>query len=289
MRAVFLRELKAYFTTPIGFIFVGSFLLLSGILFAVSSLINANSNYNTVQSMITIAFPTAVPILTMRLLAEEMRQKTDQLLITSSLSIGGIVVGKYLAAVCVFLLALVITAIYPVIMSFFAVEGLAGWEIANGYLGFFLLGCSFIALGLFFSSLTDNQFIAAVETFAALLFFWMLDTISVVAPASAAAGGMFLALVALGLVLLVFFSTRSAPTAFATGLFAAGVIAVLAIFRTSFFTGLLGRFLNWISLLKRYEDFTRGILSLSPIVYYLSFCGVFLFLTMQMIEKRRWV
>jgi ABC-2 type transport system permease protein len=224
----------------------------------------------------------------MRLLTEDTRQKTDQLLITSPLSIAGIVLGKYLAAVAVFLLTLLVTVIYPVIMSFFALLGLAWWEILGGYIGFFLLGSSFIAVGLFFSSLTDNQLIAAVETFAALLLIWILDWVSQSVPSDAVSGLVFLALIAAALVVMVFFSTRSPVAAAATGAAAAAAIVLAFVLKRSFFDGLIGQILAWFSLLKRYNDFSMGVLSLSPIVYYLTFSGAFVFLTVRMIEKRRW-
>jgi ABC-2 type transport system permease protein len=288
MLAVFKRELKAYFSSPIGFTFVGFFILLSGIFFAISNLIPASPNYTAVLGSITFIFLFVVPILTMRLLSEEMRQKTDQLLITSPLSITGIVVGKYLAAVAVFFLTLAITVIYPVIMSFFALGGLAWWEIVGGYIGFFLLGSSFIAVGLFFSSLTDNQLIAAVESFAALLLIWILDFIAQSVPSDAVSGLVFLALIGLGLVLLVFLSTRSTLATVVTFLIAAAAVVLLFVFSRGSFDGLIGRILSWFSLLKRYGDFGQGLLGLSPIVYYISFSGVFVFLTIRMIEKRRW-
>ena len=288
MLAVFKRELKAYFSSPIGFTFVGFFILLAGIFFAISNLIPASPNYTAVLGSITFIFLFVVPILTMRLLSEEMRQKTDQLLITSPLSITGIVVGKYLAAVAVFFLTLAITVIYPVIMSFFALGGLAWWEIVGGYIGFFLLGSSFIAVGLFFSSLTDNQLIAAVESFAALLLIWILDFIAQSVPSDAVSGLVFLALIGLGLVLLVFLSTRSTLATVVTFLIAAAAVVLLFMFSRGSFDGLIGRILSWFSLLKRYGDFGQGLLGLSPIVYYISFSGVFVFLTIRMIEKRRW-
>ncbi len=210
MLAVLRRELKAYFASPIGFIFVGFFILIAGVFFALSNLLSGNPDYTGMLSSLTFIFLFLVPILTMRLISEEMRQKTDQLLITSPLSITGIVMGKYLAAVGVFLITLLITVLYPVIMSFFAIGGLAGWEILGGYIGFFLLGSSFIAVGLFFSSLTDNQLMAAVITFAALLLIWILDYHRAERSDGRRTSGLvFLAILAAGLVLLVFFSTRN--------------------------------------------------------------------------------
>jgi len=224
----------------------------------------------------------------MRLISEETRQKTDQLLITSPLSITGIVLGKYLAAVGVFGITLLITVLFPVIMSFFAVLGLGWWEILGGYIGFLLMGCAFISIGLFFSSLTDNQLIAAMITFAALLLIWILDFVAQSVPADPVSGLVFLALLGVGLVALVFFSTRNNALAIVTFVLAAAVVVLLFVFSRSLFTGLIAKILSWFSLLKRYSDFGLGVLSLSPIVYYVSFSGAFVFLTIRMIEKRRW-
>ncbi len=289
MLAVFRRELAAYFVSPIGFTFIGFFILLAGVFFAISNLLSGNPNYTGVLGSITFIFLFVVPILTMRLISEETRQKTDQLLITSPLGITGIVVGKYFAAVGVFLITLLITLIYPIIMSFFALGGLGWWEIIGGYIGFFLLGSSFIAVGLFFSSLTDNQLIAAVETFAALLLIWILDFIAQSVPSDAVSGLVFLALLALALVALVFFSTRSTPAAVLTLVVAAVVLVLLFVLKRPFYDGLIARILNWFSLLKRYNDFSMGVLGLAPIVYYVSFSGAFVFLTVRMIERRRWI
>jgi ABC-2 type transport system permease protein len=288
MLAVFRREIRAYFNSYIGFTFIGFFLLLAGIFFAFSNLLGGSPNYTGVLGSLTFVFLFLVPILTMRLLSEEMRQKTDQLLITSPLSITGIVIGKYLAAVGVFLITLIITVLYPVIMSFFALGGLGWWEILGGYIGFFLLGSSFIAIGLFFSSLTDNQITAAVISFAALLFIWILDPISQGLPADPVAGLVFLCILGALLVLLMYFSTRSTAAAAATFVVAAAAIILLYVFSRGSFDGLIGRVLSWFSLLKRYGDFSLGLLGLGPIVYYLSFCGAFVFLAIRMIEKRRW-
>ena len=289
MLAIFRRELAAYFVSPIGFAFIGFFILLAGVFFAISNLLSGNPNYTGVLGSITFIFLFVVPILTMRLISEETRQKTDQLLITSPVGITGIVVGKYLAAVGVFVITLVITLIYPIIMSFFALGGLGWWEILGGYIGFLLLGSCFIAVGLFFSSLTDNQLIAAVETFAALLLIWILDFIAQSVPSDAVSGFVFTALLALALVALVFFSTRSSGAAVLTFVVLAVALILLFILRRPFYEGLIARVLNWFSLLKRYNDFSMGVLGLAPIVYYISFSGAFVFLTIRMIEKRRWI
>ncbi len=289
MLAVFRRELRAYFSSPIGFVFVGFFILIAGVFFAISNLLSGNPGFTGVLSSLTFVFLFLVPILTMRLITEETRQKTDQLLITSPLSITGIVMGKYFAAVGVFVITLLITVLFPLIMSFYALLGLAWWEILGGYIGFLLMGCAFISIGLFFSSLTDNPLIAAMETFAALLLIWILDFVAQSVPADPVSGLVFLALLAVALVALVFFSTRNTLATAAAFVISAAAVVLLFILDRSLFTGLIAKILSWFSLVKRYSDFTLGLLSLSPIVYYISFSGAFVFLTIRMIEKKRWV
>jgi ABC-2 type transport system permease protein len=151
------------------------------------------------------------------------------------------------------------------------------------------MGCAFISIGLFFSSVTDNQLVAAVETFAALLLIWILDFVAQSVPSDAVSGLIFLAVLGAALVALVWFSTRSFIASVVAFVLAATPIVLLFVFSRGFFTGLIAKILTWFSLVKRYNDFSLGILGLSPIVYYISFAGAFVFLTIRMIDKRRWV
>jgi ABC-2 type transport system permease protein len=293
MLAVFRREFKAYFTSPIGFVFVGLFIFIAGVFFALTNLLGpnmGNPDFRGVLSSLTFIFGLfLVPLLTMRLLSEERRQKTDQLLITSPLSITGIVIGKYLAAIAVFAITLLITVLFPFSMSFFSLLGLGWWEILGSYIGFLLMGCAFISIGLFFSSITENQLIAAVTTFAAFVLIWILDAVTQVVPSDSVSGLIFLAALGAALVALVWFGTRSLVAAIAAFVLAAAAVALLFVFSRSFFPGLIAKILTWFSLVKRNNDFTQGILGLSPIVYYISFTGAFIFLTIRIIDKRRWV
>jgi ABC-2 type transport system permease protein len=289
MFAVFKRELRAYFSSPIGFVVIGLFLALSGIFFAAGNLLGASSEYNGLLSTMAFIFLFLVPILTMRLLTEETRQHTDQMLITSPLSVTAIVVGKYLAAVAVFLITLLVTVLYPVMMSFFALLGLAWWKILGGYIGLFLLGAAFIAVGLFFSSLTESQIVAAVATYTALLLMWIIDALTQMVPTGWLYGLAFVAVVAAALSLLIWLSTRSIPATAASAVLLAAAIAVAAVLKQSLYEGLIAKVMAWFSLLKRYEDFNLGILGLSPVVYYLSFSAAFVFLTVRMIDRKRWM
>jgi ABC-2 type transport system permease protein len=289
MFAVFKRELRAYFSSPIGWVVIGLFLFLSGIFFAATNLLGASSEYNGLLSTMAFLFLFVVPILTMRLLTEETRQHTDQLLITSPLSVTAIVVGKYLAAVAVYLITLLVTVIYPVLMSFFALLGLEWWKIFGGYIGLFLLGASFIAVGLFFSSLTESQIVAAVATYAALLLMWIIDALTSMVPTGWLYGLAFVAVVAAALALIVWLSTHSVAATAATVAVLGAAIAAVAVLKKDLYDGLLAKVMAWFSLLKRYEDFNLGILGLSPVVYYLSFSAAFVFLTVRMIDRKRWM
>jgi len=233
MTAVFKRELRAYFLSPIGYVFLGFFLLLSGYFFAASNLLSGYAYINGVFGNLTIVLMIVVPILTMRLLSEERKTKTDQLLLTSPVSLTGVVVGKYLAALSVLIIALLITCIYPIILFVFSKPAIG--EILGTYIGFFLMGAAFISVGLFVSSLTESQVTSAVASFGTLLLLYVADWIV-----------------------------------------------------PSIQNQTIAKAIEWFSVLNRFQDFTMGILSLEHIVYYISFIAVFVFLTIRVLEKRRW-
>lgn len=286
MLAIYKRELRSYFNTPIGYIFVGAFLGISGVFFALFNLFGQSPDFKGTLSNITFVFLLTVPILTMRLLSEERNKKTDQLLLTSPLSLSGIVMGKYFAAVTVFLLSLLVTALYPLAMSMYGT--LAGWEIFGSYVGFFLMGCSFIAVGLFISSLTENQLIAAIITFVALLLTYLMDGLMQIVPAGNAAGIVFVVLCVIALAGLFYSATRNIYIGLLIVLLGGGAVGFTAGLNASMYNGLITKVLSWFSLLSRYDDFSVGILRLSPIVYYLTFSAALVFLTVRTQERRRW-
>ncbi len=286
MFAILKRELRTYFLTPVGYIFMGFFLLISGFFFASENLFQANPNYSSMLGTITFVFMILIPILTMRLLAEESKQKTDQLLLTSPLSVTEIILGKYFAAIAVLLLTLAITFIYPIILSSFGIIAMA--EIVSGYIGFILLGSSFIAIGIFISSLTDNQVVAAVVTFSSLLLFWVMDGLHQLLPSDTVSGVVFIILLLLGILFLIHRNLKNIFITGITSLLGITCITIIYFGNRFIYDGLILRFIDRLSLLKRFEPFTRGNLSLSPIVFFFSFITIFIFLTVQMIEKRRW-
>lgn len=233
MIAIFKREFKSYFTSPIGYIYLGISLLLSGWFFVSTNLYYTITDMSYFFGNLTMIFIFLVPMLTMRLFAEERRNKTDQLLLTAPVTVTKIVLGKYLSAVALFGFTLLITLIYPFVMMLYGTPLLP--TILALYLGFFLTGSALIAIGVFISSSTESQVTAAIVSFVVILFIQLSDWI--------------------------------------TSIFKNAVVKAV---------------IDWLSVMKRYEEFTTGILSLSSIIYFISFSAVFVYLTIQTIEKKRW-
>lgn len=173
MRAIWKRELQAYFFTPVGYVFMGVFLLLSSAMFYTTIMQNRSSDLPTFIGMMSYLWMLLCPVLTMRLLAEERQKRTDQLLLTSPVSLPAVVLGKYLAAVSVMLITVLLTGLFVLIVALYGAAYPA--ELFASYLGFILQGCAFIALDLFLSGCAGNQVTAAVTAFGANLLLWMLD------------------------------------------------------------------------------------------------------------------
>jgi ABC-2 type transport system permease protein len=253
--AVYRKEMGHYFVSPIAYIFIGLFLFLSAFFFNyfLSAMIQQSSMMQ-MQGM-SMGMPPEVdvpgqvmraffgllstlilfftPILTMGVYAEERKRGTMELLMTSPVTETQIVLGKFLASLSLFMLMLLPTASYMVFMCLRS-DPMPPWRmLLAGYAGVLLLGGSLLALGTFISSLTENQLIAAVLTFAAFLFVWVLDLGS------------------------------SATTG-------------------------LGSVVQYLSVIRHYDDFTRGVVDTSALIYYFSFIALFIFLTVRSIDSMRW-
>ena len=173
MTAIFKKEFKNYFMSPIGYIFVGVCTFLASMFFSSGILMSQQADISIMFSDINLVYLFLAALLTMRLLSEEKNKKTEQLLLSSPVSITSIVVGKYLAAMAVFGITMLISLVYPFIMFKFGEPALS--EVIGSYLGFILLWGAFISVGVFISSLTESQMIAGVFTFAALLLIYFIS------------------------------------------------------------------------------------------------------------------
>ena len=286
MISIYKKEIRSYFTTMTGYVFLGFLVLLMAIFFSMINVTGLNPNYAIVLSNCAILFLILIPTLTMRLFAEETRQKTDQLIFTSPISVGQIVIGKFLAAFSLFVLGLLITCIFPMIITRFGELPFAA--TAGAYVGYLLLGTCFIAAGLLISALTENQVIAAVGTFAMLFIFYILNSLAQAMPADPLSSLVFVAILILALAFVVYDSTKNIYAAGIVAVVGFVVIGVLFAINNLLFDNLIYKVLVWFSVLSRFSNFNAGIFDLTDIVYYITFTLAFIYLTINVIEKRRW-
>ncbi len=286
MTAVYKKEVKGFLTSMIGYVFIAFLLVICGVYFTAYHLQGAYPKFAYTLDSVLFVFLIAVPVLTMRILAEERKQKTDQLLFTAPVSVTQVVVGKYLALVTVYLIPVAVLCIYPLILSQFGTIPYP--ETYTALLGFFLLGCSFLAIGLYLSSVTESQVIAAVLTFLLLFLCYVIQGIASFFPETS--DGSFFTLAALTAVgaFCVYLMIGSALIAVIAGAAAEAVLTVVYVVNSSFYEGLIQKILNVLDLSGHFSDFASGILDLTAVVYYLSVIAVFLFLTVQSVQKRRW-
>lgn len=240
------RELKSYFSSPIAYIVLVVFLVLSGVFFFVylQSFVGSqfdprfqffkerlNLNEFVIRpylGTVSVVLLLMIPIITMRLIAEERKNYTAELLFTSPLRVIHIVLGKFLASLILFLVMMALSAIHIVVLVVYGNPDLG--PVLSGYLGLLLLGSSFLSIGLFASSLTENQIIASVISFGVLLVFWIIG------------------------------ASSDAETSV----------------------------LGYLSIINHFDNFTKGMIELKDVVYYLSFIFFGLFLTEVTLDSERW-
>lgn len=286
MIAVYKRELRSYLTSMIGYLFIFFILFLTGIYFSAYQLGAAYPRFEYTLSALTFVFLISVPILTMRVLAEERKQKTDQLLLTAPVSVGNIVIGKYLALVTVYAIPILVMCIYPLIMSKFGT--VAFGSAYTAILGFFLLGCANIAIGVFMSALTESQVIAAVLTFVLLFAFYMMNGISSFFSKTSMSTCVTFGLLILAAAIILYTMIKNALISAIAAVIGEVILVVIYVVKSSVFEGGIQKVLNIFNLSGHFDNFTSNIFDIKGIVYFLSVIAVCLFLTMQSISKRRW-
>ena len=286
MIAIWKHELRGYFHSLTAYVFGAFLLLVVGLGAMLYNLQAAVSNFEFVLSFSSLVFVVIVPILTMRVIAEERRQKTDQLLYALPITTAQVILGKYLALLAVYLAPLGIISFYPLI---FAQFGEVYLPTAYGsILAFFLLGAALMALGVFLSSLTDNQGFAAGISVAVILFNYY--SVSLAEYTSSPAFGSLAALVVLAVLLglLVRCLTRNETAAYGTALVLIAALTVAYFVNQSWFEGLLPAIMKKLSLFEQFQSFVNGVFDLTAVVYYLSVTVFFLLLAVQSLEKRRY-
>ena len=286
MTAVFKHELRMYFQSLTAYVFGAFLLVIVGIGAMLYNLQAAVSNFEYVLSFASIIYAIIVPILTMRVIAEERRQKTDQLLYSLPISTLQVILGKYLALLTVFAIPLCIISVYPVI---FAQYGDVYLPTSYGsIIAFFLMGAALIAAGVFISSLTDNQGFAAGVCVAVILFNYFSVTLSEYVSSTANGSALTLFVLAAGVGLLIHYLTRNDTLACAVGFTLMAVVVLAYFVNGSMFEGLLPEIMTTLSLFERLDVFVNGVFDLTAVTYYLSVAVFFLFLSVQSLEKRRY-
>ena len=286
MRAVYLKELKLNFTGFTGYLYGAFILLFVGIYTMAINLSGGYAQFAYVLESMAFIYLIACPVLTMRAFAEEKRSKTDQLLYSLPIRLSDVVVGKYLAMLTVSLLPVAVVSVYPLLLS-----GYGHVDMRSAYasiLMFFLLGACLTSIGVFISSVTENQVTSAVVTLVIMLITYFMTSLA--SYVSTASSSSLIALSALALVLaaIVYLFTKNLSVAFLTAAPLVGALLIAYAIDASAFSGLFPALMKKLSLFERFYGTIGGMFDLTAIVYYLSIIGVFLFFTTETLEKRRW-
>lgn len=286
MTAIFKREFRSYFTGMVGYAVAAVSLFFLGLYFTNRNLLYQSSDFAGVLYTTTLILLFLLPAVSMRSFAEERRARTDQLLLTSPVSIPAIVAGKFLAQLAVFCVPLTAAAVMPLILTAFGKVSLISAYAA--LLGYILLGGACLAVGTFISCLTENQIVAYLATFVVLLIAYLMNGIKTMFTS-----GNILAFVVFALVLL---AASAAVGVVCKNILAGGAVLVvgaaalfaLFILRPAWLLSAFDAVLTALALFAPYAEIIGGSFSLPVIMYYLSVIGVFLFFTGQTLERRRW-
>lgn len=235
MIAILRKELRTYFVSPVAYVVIAAYLVMSGVFFAIMLTAptgQAEASLSIVFGNVAVILLIVAPALTMRLLAEEQKSGTVELLLTSPVRDWEVVLGKYLASLVLYLIPLALTLLYVFILKRYGNPDMG--PIIAGYVGLILFGAAFLAVGVFASSLTQNQVVAAVVAVAVLLGLWLVNA---------------------------FASAARAP---------------------------VSDILNYLSIISHYQEFYSGVIDSKDVVYYLAVIAVSLFLSVRVLETRRW-
>lgn len=286
MTAIFKREFKSCFTGMIGWVIAAVSLFFLGLYFTNRNLLYASSDFASVLYTMTMILLFLLPAINMRSFAEERKNKTDQLLLTSPVSIPAIVAGKFLAELAVFALPLAAAVVMPLLLQVFGTVSLVA--AYSALLGYLLLGGACLAVGTWISALTENQILAYLATFGALLVAYLMNGIQTMFTT-----GNLLAFIVFMIVLLVasvLVGVICKRLAAGAVVFCAGAVVLFVLFqlRPAWLLTAFNAVLSALALFEPFKDIVGGMFSIPAIVYYLSVMGLFLFLTGQALARRRW-
>ncbi|MBE6538245.1 MAG: ABC transporter [Ruminococcaceae bacterium] len=287
MLSVFKKELRSFFGGVIGYLFIAFLLCFTGIYVTSINLYGGYSSFEYVLSNIIIVFLLIVPLLTMRSFAEERAARTDKLLYSLPMRVSEIVLGKYFAMLTVFAIPVLIMALYPLLIGSFGTVALKSAYLA--LFGFFMLGAALIAICMFMSSLTESQVIAAVISFGTLLLMYMMNGVSTLIPTGEIASLVCFCVLALAVAVILYLLTKNYSVSAIAFIILFAIITVAYIVAPSAFEGLFPALITYLAVFERFNSLTSGIFDVTAIVYLITFAVFFVYLTVQSVEKRRWI
>jgi len=286
MKAVFKHELSNYFHSLTAYIFGAFLLAFVGIGAMIYNIQQAVANFEYVLSFVSLVFVVLIPVLTMRVIAEERKQKTDQLLYFLPITTTQIIVGKYLALLVVFLVPLCMIGIYPMV---FARYGEVYLLTSYGSIAaFFIMGAALIAIGTFISSLTENQGFAAGIAIPVILLNYYSVSLAEYVSATAFGSAAALCVLCCLLGVIIRFMTKNENLAYVVAFVLILAVGIMYLVDSTMFEGLLAKIMTQMSLFERFYRFVNGVFDWTAIVYYLTVIVFFLFLSVQSLEKRRY-
>lgn len=287
MKAVYLKELKSYFSGAVSYACFALMFVIAGIYtWAINIQSTSGAFENTVANMAFWLCLLPIPLLTMRVFSEERKQKTDQLLYSLPLKTSSVVLGKYFAAVTVIAVPVAIIGVYPLILSFFGNVNLT--SCYSILFAFLFMSAALTAVGIFVSSLTENQIVAAILTAVIIFFNYFMPYIASFVSTSAAASAIFLIVSGLVIGFITFLMTKNYIAGISTAVVLNFIFILIYALKSEIIEGFLPKIMENISVFEALSVFAGGIFDLTGIVFFISVAAVFIFLTMQSLEKRRW-
>lgn len=287
MKAIYKRELRSYFQSMTGYVLIAFLVVFTGIYFMAYNLNSGYPYFSYVLLNINYILIIIVPLLTMRSFAEERKNKTDQMLLSAPVKLVEIVMGKYLAMATVFAVPCLVFCIFPLIIKSFGTAYLKVDYLS--ILMFFLMGCVYLAVGMFLSSLTESQIIAAVTTFGVLLLIYLWGGLIDFLPTSNTSGMVGIAVLVTIAALIVYQMTRNYVFAGGVEIIGIAAIVIVSFVKDAAFENILVNMMKKLYIADVFDNVAMNqLFDVSGLIMYLSVIVVFIFLTMQSIQKRRW-
>ncbi len=286
MKAIYKKEFRNYFQSIIGWLFLFFFFGITGVYIYVDNILGGYPNFEVVLEPVGLVFCFIVPMITMRFMAEERKQKTDQLLLTSGVSVEKIILGKLLAGFSLLGIAMAGCCIVPLMLSFFGNVNFA--SAYSGILGFFLMGCAYISIGAFISCTTEHQVLAAIITYGVIFFTWIAEGVGSLFETDSNTAYVLISVLILLLAAVVHMLMKNFLITLVFAVITEGPLIAVKFIKPELLEGKAADVFGAFSLIGRIHNFLQGIFDLSAVVYFLTVTLLFGFLAVQAVKKRRW-